>query len=100
MITQNVKAGIAAIGAIALLALIVRVWGTSFGLPYDFTADEPHQILQALKIGAGEGGPLLRMWHTIGKGGLDYLLFIEYGVLFCFWWLTVKVAGCNDFAID
>jgi len=99
MITQNIKPGIAAIGAITLLALFVRVWGTNFGLPYDFTADEPHQILQALKIGAGEGGPLVRMWHTIGKGGLDYLLFLEYGLLFCFWWLTGKVSGANDFAI-
>ena len=99
MITQNIKPGMAAVTVIAVLALLVRVWGTSFGLPYDFTADEPHQILQALKIGAGEGGPLVQMWHTIGKGGLDYLLFFEYSLLFCFWWVTGKVGGANDFAL-
>ncbi|MBK8960347.1 MAG: glycosyltransferase family 39 protein [Proteobacteria bacterium] len=95
MITQNTRTHIA---AIALVALAVRVWGTNFGLPYDFTADEPHQIVQALKIGAGEGGPLVQMWHTIGKGGLDYLLFIEYGVLFCVLWLFGKVQSAQDFA--
>ena len=69
------------------LALLLRVWGVTFGLPYDLTADEPHQIVQALKVGAGQGGPLVRMWHTVGKGGLDYLLFIEYSLLFAGWWL-------------
>lgn len=85
--------------AVFALALAVRAWGTGFGLPYDLTADEPHQILQALKIGAGEGGPLVQMWHTVGKGGLDYLLFLEYGLLFVYWWLTGTVASANDFAM-
>lgn len=85
--------------AIFVVALVMRAWGTSFGLPYDLTADEPHQILQALKIGAGEGGPLVQMWHTVGKGGLDFLLFFEYGLLFAFWWLTGKVSSANDFAM-
>jgi hypothetical protein len=39
------------------------------------------------------------MWHTVGKGGLDYLLFFAYGVLFVFWWLLGKVASANDFAM-
>jgi len=77
----------------------VRLWGIAFGLPYDLTADEPHQILQALKIGIGEGGPLVRMWHTIGKGGLDYILFGEYGVLFVVLWLTGQVAGPKEFGL-
>ena len=82
-----------------MLALAVRLWGIAFGLPYDLTADEPHQIVQALKIGIGEGGPLVRMWHTIGKGGLDYILFGEYGVLFVVLWLTGQVAGPREFGL-
>jgi hypothetical protein len=93
------KGGAIALGSILLLALAVRLWGIAFGLPYDLTADEPHQILQALKIGIGEGGPLVRMWHTIGKGGLDYILFGEYGALFVVLWLTGQVAGPRDFGL-
>src|SRR5262245_10048388 len=40
------------------------------------------------------------MWHTVGKGGLDYLLFVEYGALFAFWWLTGRVDGPNAFALQ
>ena len=80
-------------------ALALRLWGVGFGLPYDLTADEPHQIVQALKVGTGEGGPLVRMWHTIGKGGLDYLLFIEYSLLFAGWWLVGRVDSPRAFAL-
>lgn len=82
-----------------MLALVLRVWGIAFGVPHDLTADEPHYIVQALKVGAGEGGPLLRIWHTIGKGGLDYLLFAEYGVVFAVLWLTGRVSEPRDFAL-
>jgi hypothetical protein len=85
--------------AIFVLALALRLWGIGFALPYDFTADEPHHIVQALRIGAGEGGPLLRIWHTVGKGGLDYLLFFEYGLLFLFWRLTGHISSADDFAL-
>jgi 4-amino-4-deoxy-L-arabinose transferase-like glycosyltransferase len=80
-------------------AVVLRLWGITFGLPYDLTADEPHQIIQALKIGTGQGGPLVRMWHTVGKSGLDLLLFVEYGVLFAFWWVTGQVDGPRAFAL-
>ncbi len=82
------------------LAIALRLWGIAFGLPYDLTADEPHQIVQALRIGAGEGGPLVRMWHTVGKGGLDYILFAEYGVLYVSWWLIGRVHESREFALQ
>ena len=78
--------------AIFVLALGLRTWGISFGLPYDFTPDEVHEIVRALKLGAGE-----YTWMS-GKGGLYYFLFLEYGALFSVWWLTGKVTGPTDFA--
>jgi 4-amino-4-deoxy-L-arabinose transferase-like glycosyltransferase len=78
---------------ILVLALVVRVWGISFGLPYDFTADEIHEIVRALKLGAGEYS-----W-TAGKGGLYYFLFVEYGFLFVAWWLMGRVEGPTEFAL-
>jgi len=91
--------GWAVLSGILLSAVVLRLWGITFGLPYDLTADEPHQIIQALKIGTGQGGPLVRMWHTVGKSGLDLLLFIEYGGLFAFWWVTGQVDGPRAFAL-
>jgi hypothetical protein len=79
--------------AVLGLAFGLRAWGISFGLPYDFTPDEVHEIVRALKLGAGEYS-----WIP-GKGGLYYFLFVEYGVLFTFWWMSGKVSGAEDFAI-
>lgn len=75
------------------LALGLRVWGIGFGLPYDFTPDEVHEILRAFKLGAGE-----YQW-SFGKGGLYYILFVEYGLLYVVWWLTGKVADARAFAV-
>jgi 4-amino-4-deoxy-L-arabinose transferase-like glycosyltransferase len=75
------------------LALVLRIWGIGFGLPYDFTPDEVHEIIRALKLGAGEYS-----W-TPGKGGLYLILFIEYGALFGFWWLTGQIDTPTDFAL-
>jgi hypothetical protein len=73
-------------------AFALRVWGISFGLPYDFTPDEIHEIVRALKLGAGEYS-----WVP-GKGGLYYFLFAEYALLFVFWWLTGQISGPYEFA--
>ncbi len=88
------------LGGIVALAIALRLCGIGFGLPYDLTSDEPHQIVQALKIGAGQGGPLLRMWHTVGKSGLDYLLFLEYAALFGWWRIVGRVADSQAFALQ
>ena len=79
--------------AVLGLALFLRLWGITFGLPYDFTPDEVHEIVRALKLGAGEYA-----W-TAGKGGLYYFLFVEYGLLYVFYWITGQVSNPNDFAL-
>jgi hypothetical protein len=72
----------------------LRVWGISFGLPYELTPDEAHEIHRALKLGAGE------YYWQFGKGGLYYILFIEYGVLYALWWITGRVGDTHDFALQ
>jgi 4-amino-4-deoxy-L-arabinose transferase-like glycosyltransferase len=75
-------------------ALVLRVWGIDFGLPYDLTYDEVHEIVRAFKLGAGEYD-----WRGFSKGGLYYLLFVEYGLLYVVWWLTGRIADAHDFAL-
>ena len=82
MPANNNRAAIYSLLAVLSIALGLRLWGISFGLPYDFTADEVHEIVRALKLGAGEYS-----W-TPGKGGLYLFLFAEYGLLYVVWWLV------------
>jgi hypothetical protein len=77
------------------IALGLRVWGITFGLPYDFTYDEPHEILRALKLGAGEFD-----WDRGGKGGLYYLLFLEYGAVYGVWWTAGRIRSAHEFALQ
>lgn len=82
-----------AVFAILGIAFCLRVWGIGFALPYDFTPDELHEIVRALKLGAGEYS-----WAA-GKGGLYYFMFVEYGFLYVYLWLTGVVNNPNDFAL-
>lgn len=84
-----------ALWIIIALALGLRLWGIGFGMPYDFTPDEIHEIVRALKLGAGEYD-----WDSFGKGGLYLILFVEYGALYAFWWLTGHVDGPTGFALQ
>jgi hypothetical protein len=80
--------------AVIGLALGLRAWGIGFGLPYDLTYDEPHEILRAFKLGAGEYD-----WEGAGKGGLYYLLFIEYGLIYIVWRMMGWVGDAHEFAL-
>jgi hypothetical protein len=80
------------LGVLAV-ALGLRLWGTNFGLPYDLTYDEGKEVHRALKLGAGE-----YLWE-FGKGGLYYLLFVEYAVLYVVWWTLGVVHNTHEFAL-
>ena len=90
--SQPENSGIILFGVIAL-ALGLRVWGIGFGLPYELTYDEVHEILRAFKLGAGE-----YQW-SFGKGGLYILLFFEFGLIYVVSWLMGWVANTREFAI-
>jgi Dolichyl-phosphate-mannose-protein mannosyltransferase len=82
------------LAAILALALGLRLWGISFGLPYDLTFDEPHEIHRALALGAGE------YYWQFGKGALYYILFLEYGLLYGLWWIMGRVNDTDEFAVQ
>ena len=66
------------------LALLIRLFGIGYGLPYVYWIDEYHEVMRAMELGAGE----FNLTRT-GKGGFYFLLFFEYGVYF----VVLKVAG-------
>jgi hypothetical protein len=74
---------IIALSATLLLAVVLRVWGVGYGLPYPYHVDEPTYVSAALNLGAG----------TIGKQpnptGYSNILFGEFAA----YYLAGRVTG-------
>jgi 4-amino-4-deoxy-L-arabinose transferase-like glycosyltransferase len=80
------------------LAFALRVWGIGFGLPYEITyeqlsVEETMEVHRAFKLAAGEYA-----W-SFGKGGLYYLLFLEYSVFYVVSWVLGWVKNTHEFAL-
>lgn len=83
----------AALLLVLAAAFALRAWGVAFGLPHVYHPDEGFEVYRALRLGMG-GFDLERT----GKGGLYFLLFVEYGVYFAVQRLTGALSGVGDFA--
>jgi hypothetical protein len=82
------RAGIALFLVVAL-ALVLRLWGIHYGLPWLFYFhDEPQVVLRALRFGTGDFNPHFFLWPgTL----LIEVAFLSYGGLFLVgrglgWW--------------
>ena len=60
---------------ILAVALVLRLWGIWFGLPYLYQVDEGHEVLRAMRLGMGSFD-----FNRNLKGGYFYLLFFEYAI--------------------
>lgn len=80
------------LGVLAI-ALILRVWGITHGLPYIYNPDENFEVYRALRLGTGELD-LTRMT----KGGYFYLLFVEFGVYYAILRISGSVGSALEFA--
>ena len=78
---------------ILLVGLFLRMFTLDHGLPWVVGVDEGFEINRALKLAQGEID-----LERAGKGGLYYLLFIEYGFYYLSLLLSGKVSSPNDFA--
>lgn len=78
--------------AIAAVALLVRWWGAQYGLPFIYSTDEGFEVKRALQLGAGhfDAGRAF-------KGGLFYLLFVEYGIYYAILTALGQVHSAGDF---
>lgn len=75
------------------LALVIRLCGIRYGLPFVYWTDEYHEVMRALELGAG-GFNLSRT----GKGGFYLILFLEYGFYYVGLKLTGLVSNAQEFA--
>lgn len=67
------------LASILILALVLRIWGIGFGLPYKFHIDEPYYVLGALKLATGE----FRLTVPHNTPNIwQFLLLVEYGAMF------------------
>jgi len=74
------------------VALVARMWGIDFGLPFLFHNDEGNEVLRALQLGSGSFD-----FERISKGGYFYVLFVEFGFLFVFLKILGVVNSASDF---
>jgi hypothetical protein len=65
---------------ISLFAFFVRIWGSNFGLPYEYHVDEVQYVRQAASM--GENGLEPAVWNN--PPFFKYLLLVEYGLLYVF----------------
>ena len=63
---------------IILLGAVLRLWGISFGLPYQFHQDEPIIVNHALAYGTGDFNPHFFIIPPL----TSYILFFFYGIYF------------------
>ena len=78
-----------------ILALIVRLWGISFGLPGLDHGDETEVVNHAVRFGSGDFNP-----HRFQYGSFfQYILFIFYGIYFLIGLLLGRFSSVHQFAI-
>jgi 4-amino-4-deoxy-L-arabinose transferase-like glycosyltransferase len=77
--------------AILAVALLLRVWGIRFGLPFSYATDEYHEVMRAMQLAAGQFN-----FNRTGKGGLYFLLSVQYGLYF----VALKAMGAVDTTLD
>ncbi len=81
---------------VLLLALAVRLWGITFGLPGLDHGDEPEVVNHAVRFGGGDLNP-----HRFQYGALvQYLLFFIYGLYFAGGYVLGAFRSVHDFALS
>ena len=74
-------------------ALVICLFGINYGLPFIYWVDDYHEVMRAIELGAGKYDLL-----STKKGGLYYLLFVEYGFYFVGLKLSGAIASTKEFA--
>ena len=73
----------------------MRIWNIDFYLPQTYIGIEHPEVERALELGLGKFD-----FTRIIKGGLFYLLFVEYGILYVVLRTLGVVQSTHDFALQ
>jgi hypothetical protein len=81
---------------LGLLAVagILRFAQVHYGLPHIYHTDEVFEVKRALKLGAGQFD-----WSRSVKGGLYFILFVEYAAYFVILSVTGMIHSRSDFLV-
>ena len=97
---MTARAGGVAVAALLGVALLLRLWGIHYGLPWLFYFhDEPQVVLRALRFGTGDLNPHFFIWPgTL----LLYLAFFAYSALYLVgmlagWWRSAAAFAAAYF---
>jgi hypothetical protein len=81
---------------VCLLAVVLRIWGISFGLPGIDHGDESEVVNHAVRFGSGDLNP-----HRFQYGSLlQYLLFFMYGCYYVLASLAGRYDSTHQFAVQ
>lgn len=81
---------------VCLLALVIRIWGISFGLPGIDHGDESEVVNHAVRFGSGDLNP-----HRFQYGSLiQYMLFFIYGCYYVLASLAGRYDSIHQFAVQ
>ena len=83
-------------GALTLIlavALVIRLIGINWGLPYVFYPDEALIVNHAAAFGTGDPNPHFFIYPSLYM----YVLFFVYGMSYVLGWLTGVFSSTNDF---
>jgi hypothetical protein len=84
---------LALLGLILLLALVVRVIGITYGLPYVYYPDEAVIVNHAVAFGTGDLNPHYFIYPSLYM----YVLFVIYSFIYVIGWLIGTFASTDDF---
>ncbi|MGB3112590.1 MAG: glycosyltransferase family 39 protein [Candidatus Omnitrophota bacterium] len=82
--------------SILVMGAVLRIWGLSFGLPFQLHQDEPIVVNHALAYGAGDLNPHFFIIPPL----CSYLLFFAYGLYFILGKIAGLFAGTEDLALE
>lgn len=84
-----------ALVGVLLVCAFTRFWGISHDLPFSYYPDEAHFVKRSVAFGSGDLNP-----HWFHKPAFFmYVLFFEYGLLFCYQYATGVIRSVDEFAL-
>ena len=81
---------------VVFIGLMIRLWGSDWGLPHPFHPDEGKLVKRALSFGKGDLNPHFFVYPSLTM----YVMFFIYGCYYVVGWLVGHFTSPNDLIIE